>query len=265
MLTNTASSATRSDAFRVLKALADETRFEIYCIVEDSPTPLSVQQIADKLRLHPNTVRPHLERLKESGLVVTEPELSGRVGRPLHLYSVAPHRPAALMGDRALRILRGVIGDTLGELISEYKTTPAEAYELGRIWGRQIRSTAEKERKGPKPTLQGEEGTGTHRRTDNSTVHGRRSVAALSEDLELLGFEPSVEKSGEDLVVYFGDCPYRDLAQAAPDIVCTVHRAICEESLGWAGEGIEISDFHSIESGEPCRAILGQGESEGIV
>ncbi|MER3395595.1 MAG: hypothetical protein C4319_02260 [Acidimicrobiia bacterium] len=255
--TKTAAEHTRSEAFRVLKALADQTRFEIYCLVQASPTPVSVQQIAEKLGIHPNTARPHLDRLKEAGLVVTEPELSGKVGRPIHLYSATSYRPTALIGDRVLRILRGVIRDTLAELISEYRVSPQEAYELGKIWGRQIRKSAEGERPASQPPRRAKSSQNVpHERSVTQLQLGRRSMAVISEDLELLGFEPSVEGSDDEQVVFFGDCPYRDLALAAPEIVCTVHRAICEESLASVGEGIKIAQFHSIESGEPCRAIL---------
>jgi predicted ArsR family transcriptional regulator len=250
--------SSRNEAFQVIKALADETRFEIYCKLQDSPTPLSVQEIAAKMGLHPNTVRPHLDRLKDSGLVAIESELSGKVGRPLHLYSVTPKLPGALIGDRALRILRGVIGDTLGELISEFRTRPEEAYELGRMWGRQIRSSAGTPDHGEREPQKGRVSSGKARDSRATKIgDGRRSIAVLSEDLELLGFEPTVEKIDDDTVVLFGDCPYRDLAQAAPEIVCTVHRAVCDESLKCAGEGVEVKEFHSIESGEPCQAHLG--------
>lgn len=247
-----------------MKALADETRFEIYCIVQDSPAPLSVQQIADHMNLHPNTVRPHLDKLRESGLVATEPELSGRVGRPVHLYSATPKCPAALVGDRALRILRGVIGETLSELISPYNATPDEAYNMGRAWGRQIRSSAGGMALGShKKSKRGRPAAATRDASSRDTAEDRRSVATLSEDLDLLGFEPSVERTGDETVIFFGDCPYRDLAKAAPEIVCTVHEAICHESLIWAGEVLEAVEFYSIEAGEPCRIRLGRSGAAG--
>ncbi len=247
----------RGEAFRVIKALADETRFEIYSIIQDSPTPLSVQQIAARVGLHPNTVRPHLEKLKESGLIKTETSLSGKVGRPVHLYSPTPKRPAALLGDKALRILRGVIAETLSELITTYKATPEDAYEMGRVWGRQIRNSAEFDgAKTGNSSKRPRSAEKNKAKAADSAFVLRRSEAVLSEDLELLGFEPSVENLEEGALVYFGDCPYRDLANSAPEIVCTVHKAICDESLRCAGEGVEVVEFNSIEAGKPCRARL---------
>ncbi len=259
-----AESASRAQAFQVMKTLADETRFEVYCLVQDSPTPLSVHEIAERLGLHPNTVRPHLERLREAGLVTIEPVLSGKVGRPVHLYSATPRRPAALVGERALRVLRGVIAETLGELISEYGASPGDAYELGRIWGRQIRESAEHSRESsdrtgkPADSSTKRRASGRRPSPDRDAESWKRAASALVDDLDLLGFEPGVESDGESFVVVFGDCPYRDLARSSPEIVCTVHKAICDESLACAASDMEVLEFQSIEDGEPCRMRVGR-------
>ena len=53
----------------VLKALGDNTRYAIYLELARAPAPLSTADIAESLELHPNTVRPHLERMREVGLL----------------------------------------------------------------------------------------------------------------------------------------------------------------------------------------------------
>ena len=70
----------------VYKALGDETRYELFSILLESPTALSTAELAARLQLHPNTVRPHLERMRQAGLVELEVCGSGTVGRPLHRY-----------------------------------------------------------------------------------------------------------------------------------------------------------------------------------
>ena len=57
------------DRLPVFKALGDNTRYAIYLEVARSATPLSTAEIAEALDLHPNTVRPHLERMREAGLL----------------------------------------------------------------------------------------------------------------------------------------------------------------------------------------------------
>ena len=49
----------------LLKTLGDNTRYAIYLELARSPRPLSTSDVADSLGLHPTTVRPHLERMRD--------------------------------------------------------------------------------------------------------------------------------------------------------------------------------------------------------
>ena len=75
----------RAPRLDILKALGDNTRYAIYLEVARSAVPLSTAEIAETLDLHPNTVRPHLERMREVGLLEVETEERSGVGRPQHL------------------------------------------------------------------------------------------------------------------------------------------------------------------------------------
>ena len=77
----------------VLKALGDNTRYAIYLELARSSQPLATAEIAETLDLHPNTVRPHLERMREVGLLDVETDARGNVGRPQHRYSLAADAP----------------------------------------------------------------------------------------------------------------------------------------------------------------------------
>ena len=70
----------------VYKVLGDETRYELFSILLESPLSLSTAELAARLQLHPNTIRPHLERMRQVGLVELEVCGSGTVGRPTHRY-----------------------------------------------------------------------------------------------------------------------------------------------------------------------------------
>src|SRR5215211_1997036 len=71
----------RPDELTILKALGDETRYATYRELATSTAPLSAPELADRLDLHPNTVRLHLERLREADLVDVEAVHRGTVGR----------------------------------------------------------------------------------------------------------------------------------------------------------------------------------------
>ncbi len=78
----------------VYKALGDQTRYQLFSELLSSRAALSTSELADRLCLHPNTVRPHLERMREVGLVELEVDGRGAVGRPRHRYRPAPDRRA---------------------------------------------------------------------------------------------------------------------------------------------------------------------------
>ena len=78
----------------LLKALGDNTRYAIYLELARSARPLATADISETLDLHPNTVRPHLERMREAGLLDVEVGGRGDVGRPQHRYSIAANAPS---------------------------------------------------------------------------------------------------------------------------------------------------------------------------
>jgi predicted ArsR family transcriptional regulator len=243
-----------SKAFEVLKVLADPTRFEIFSILEESGRPLTVQEIADLTGLHPNTIRPHLERLKQCGLVELATQHRKRVGRPQHIYFTNPKKPPVAAADRAVRILRSVIAETLARLIAAFNPTEEDALELGRTWGRQLREAS----------------SAPPGSRDRKADPFQSAAAALVEDFDLLGFEPTAElaqdSSGEPtLTVVFGDCPYRELARACPHFVCGVHRGMCIESVALSAPELEIEEFRTLDAGEPCSASLGLSKGKSTI
>src|SRR5438132_11432112 len=80
-------------ALEVHKALADDTRHRLYRYVGLAGRPVSIREMSRRLSLHPNTLRPHLRRLEEAGLVSREIRKSAAVGRPQILYSIREAEP----------------------------------------------------------------------------------------------------------------------------------------------------------------------------
>ena len=82
-------------------------------------------------------------------------------------------------------------------------------------------------------------------------------------ELESLGFDPAVgdddlgpaTDEGARAVVAFAQCPFRDLAEAHPDLVCALHRGLVEGFVGATGGG-EVDDFHTIVHRRPCQVTL---------
>jgi predicted ArsR family transcriptional regulator len=214
-----------SDAPRLdlLKTLGDNTRYAIYLELARSARPLSTSDIAETLGLHVNTVRPHLERMRDVGLLDVQSDNRGAVGRPQHRYFLAADAPSlglepptfALLARMLLRA--AAIAGTVAE----------EAADAGR-----------------------EEG-----RNDGARVAGRPCLEALVGELDRLGFDPAVAEGEDSATIGFAHCPFRELAEANPDLVCSLHRGLVEGFVEMVGGGA-IVDFRTLVDRDPCQVEL---------
>jgi len=87
-------------------------------------------------------------------------------------------------------------------------------------------------------------------------------VAVLADELDRLGFEPAVELgdgTAEGAVrVEFLHCTFRELAEAYPDLVCSLHRGICAGVIDAAGGG-SMQEFATLYDPEPCHVTVATG------
>jgi predicted ArsR family transcriptional regulator len=212
------------DLLAVLKALGDETRFSMYQELSGSTSALTATELADRLGLHANTVRIHLERLREAGLVEVEPVHRGTVGRPQHVYSLAPGAPGLGFDPPSYTLLAGLLA-TLAERVGADADDAAAA---GMAWG-----------------------TEAGRRT-----RSRSCVKALAGEMDRLGFDPAAELlPGNRTDMAFLHCPFRELAEAYPELVCNLHRGICEGVVAAVGGGT-VEQFSTLYDRDPCRVTV---------
>jgi predicted ArsR family transcriptional regulator len=211
----------------LLKALGDNTRYAIYLELARSPRPLATAEIAETLGLHPNTVRPHLERMREVGLLDVRPSTASVVGRPMNLYSLAPDAPSLGLEPPVYPILAAL----LLRLAADAGIEPEAAVEAGREHGDVIARAG-------RPN--------------------RPCVAAAMDMLAEMGFDPEAVDDGEATTVAFTHCPFAELAEANPDLVCSLHRGILEGFVDAGGKG-RVDDFHDRSHREPCLAVLRVG------
>src|SRR5207244_1509101 len=118
---------TEPSSLEVHKALADDTRHRLYRYLRLSGRPVSVRELAARLSLHPNTLRPHLRRLEEEGLVAAEPSRAPGVGRPQTLYAAIERESRE---GRDYRLLAEILTALLSGARSRER-----ARERARDWG----------------------------------------------------------------------------------------------------------------------------------
>ncbi|MEO6651448.1 MAG: helix-turn-helix domain-containing protein [Ilumatobacteraceae bacterium] len=215
---------TRLDLF---KALGDNTRYAIYLELARAAKPLTTAEIADTIDLHPNTVRPHLDRMREAGLIDVQVGGRGEIGRPQHRYSLAAEAPSLGLEPPVMPMLARLVlamAERLG-------AGAADAHAVGR-----------------------DEGITRSRRF----VAARSSLEAIVSDLDLLGFDPVVTDDAGDpdaAVIAFANCPFGDLATTHPDLVCSLHHGLIAGMVAGMGD-TEVREFCSVVDRTPCQVTV---------
>jgi predicted ArsR family transcriptional regulator len=175
-------------------ALAQPTRARLFALLSELRRPAPTEELAERVGLHPNGVRNHLERLREVGLVSRRRERLAR-GRPRYSWHISPDaqpggEPPTAYAELARWLLRS--------LVSESKSLD-DVEATGREIGRELALTD----------------------TGVSCEQRMREVLAA------LGFQPERELATGDRLTYrLRNCPYRDAVRERQPIVCGLHRGI---------------------------------------
>jgi len=225
--------APRAPRLDILKALGDNTRYAIYLELARSPLPLTTAEVADVLDLHVNTVRPHLERMRDVGLLAVDTEGRGGVGRPQHRYSLSADAPSLGLEPSPFPML----ARTLLRAAAAAGVDPDEISAAGR-----------------------EQGGSDARRWSEDTL----CLDALILEQARLGFDPEVVEDERGATVAFAHCPFRELADAHPDLVCALHRGLVEGFVDRSAvvaepglaEPLTVDRFHPLVDRVPCQVEL---------
>ena len=213
----------------LFKTLGDNTRYAIYLELARAAKPLTTAEIADTIELHPNTVRPHLERMRDAGLVDIQVGGRGEIGRPQHRYSLAADAPSLGLEPPVMPLL-----------------------------ARMVLSMAERLGAGPEDAHAVGVGEGALRAARFNDAPS--SLEAIVSDLDILGFDPVVSDDADDLdaaVIAFANCPFGDLAVAHPELVCSLHHGLIAGFVRRMGDA-EVRTFCSVVDRTPCRVTVGE-------
>jgi predicted ArsR family transcriptional regulator len=202
------------------RALVDERRSRLVGELRSASDGLDAHELARRVGLHPNTVRWHLGILRDAGAVSAEPATRASRGRPRIVYRL---RAEAAGGTRSeYRLLATILTATL----AQSSDGAAAAERSGRAWGRYL-----VERKLPL--------------VETSDAEATAEVVAL---LDEQGFAPEAAK-GE---IRMRRCPYYDLAEAQPEIVCAVHKGLISGALEEVGSKLEVAGLDVLVEPDLC-------------
>jgi predicted ArsR family transcriptional regulator len=192
-------------------ALAQASRARLFRLLAELQRPASTEELAERLGLHRNGVRNHLERLHEAGLVARERERRPR-GRPRDSWSIDPQAgpsgdPPSAYTDLSRWLARAF--DAQGSQVTEVETT-------GREVGREL---AERDAAGT-------------------------AEARMHHVLATLGFRPARTLDREGRLDYtLGNCPYREAVRANQAVVCALHRGLTRGLLDQISPDTDLTAF----------------------
>ena len=199
------------DVRRAADALAQPTRAQLFGLLSELRRPAGTDELAQRLHLHPNGIRLHLERLEADGLVVRERERQAR-GRPRDTWSISP--TAQPGGDPPTAYAD--LGRWLVRAISSGGTRVRDVEATGRQIGRELAPP-------------GQAGSA------DAQIYGV---------LVAMGFQPVRRFDRADAMTYCLDnCPYRDAVRERQSVVCGLHRGLTRGLLDVVSPKTRLSAF----------------------
>ena len=199
--------------------LAQPTRARIFALLAELKGAAGTEELAERLALHPNGVRRHLEQMMKAGLLERR-RAQGERGRPADRWLIAPGAHPGGERPRAYADL----ARWLARATPAAPRRLAEVERTGREIGREL----------------------APRTVDDSPLEGFRQVVTA------LGFQPELEAGGEgEQVCRLQNCPYRDSVRQNADVVCALHRGITAGLLEELDPDARLTRF---EPHDPDRA-----------
>jgi predicted ArsR family transcriptional regulator len=161
--------------------------------------------------------------MRDVGLLDVVTEARGAVGRPQHRYSLAADAPSLGFEPPAYPALARM----LLRVAASADLSAADCIEAGREYGLAL-------------------ATGRV---------ARSSVQAVEEELAILGFDPESVVDDGGATVAFTRCPFQELAEGNPEVVCSLHRGLVEGLVAGSGDA-EVVAFNDLVHRPPCQVEI---------
>lgn len=214
------------------QALSSKSRLDILRLLYRKP--MNVEQLSEKLRLQPITIRHHIQCLIQAGFIETTEEKTNTVGRPRISYRIIREPPLVNYPKRGYLFLSNYLINTLR---STLPNTQAKAilrragFEMGENTAKRLESE--------------------HEIKDWSMKTYEQLY--VKDYLEQMGAEPEiVEASNKKLVYRLHNCLFFELSVKMPEIMCDVlHESFHEGLVKSMGKEMKISRSSCLSKGDP--------------
>ena len=182
----------------------------MFALLGELARPAGTAELAERLELHPNGVRTHLERLEQEGLLVRATERRPR-GRPRDSWQIAPDADPGGRPPRAYADLVRWLARAVGSGSRGLRGIEASGREIGR---------------------------------ELASRQGATGEDAFTSALTALGFQPKVKgRTDKRVTISLRNCPYQDAAVENQALICTLHRGITRGVLDIQAPGVRLAGF----------------------
>ena len=194
-------------ALKISGVLSDPTRFSIYQYTARKHQEVTVQEIADTFKIHPNVARLHLTKLEDVNMLTSTTKKNGMGGRPSRFYGLSdevvslqfPHRDYQKLSEIAISSLASL--GKAGEQALE-NTGRTFGYETAKDFAAQLNLQIDK--------------------LDTS-----EKVAIIEKIALGQGLNPEINYDSEknEIVFRIFNCTYKEAAKKSTS-VCKMHHAL---------------------------------------
>jgi predicted ArsR family transcriptional regulator len=186
-------------------------RGQVLRLVRVAGGPMAIAEIAERLGIHVNTARFHLESLLSSGQVERTTAEPGNPGRPPQLFQAVRGMDPA--GVRHFRVL----AEVLAEALATDPDPSGRLLQAGRFWGRHQAAAV------------------TDATETDDATEPVDAVERLMRLLDELGFAPERAAGDDPPQIGLRHCPFLELAVSRSDVVCPIHLGLMQGAMqSWA-------------------------------
>lgn len=220
-----------------VSALADPIRRALYHFVAHQPGAVSRDQAAAGLDIPRHTAKFHLDKLVDEGLLTPEfKRLSGRsgpgAGRPAKLYRRVRKEVNVTLPRRRYDLAGHVLADTLARV------------QAGIPFGQALDDAAE---------------NAADIVVESWPVTESLDVERITGLLSRLGYEPRSEGRDGKEAVRLSNCPFQQLSDDHPDVVCPINRRF----IGAVSRRLGCTELHAepVDRGTGCCVAIHPGST----
>lgn len=217
-----------ADALSGLGAFSDPVRRQLYEYVVSRPEPVSRADAAAVAGISRSLAAYHLDQLVEAGLLTfsyaRDPGRGGPgAGRPAKRYARAVEEVSITIPERRYGLLASLLANAVGA-----------------------------------------DGTGAVRSllNDAAAEEGRRAGAEMPDTMSALvarGYEPVVSENGDILMI---NCPFHQIAQQQPELVCGLNHHLLRGYLEAKGEDADRAELSPCPG--RCCVVIHPESREGM-